>query len=56
MDRLDENGAVLVEYALVLALLSFGFIAGMYVIDGATATALTNVQAELLNYGLRNGS
>lgn len=51
----DESGNVLVEYALVLSLLSFAFMGGVYAIESTTSTILTNVQTELLNYGLRNG-
>jgi Flp pilus assembly pilin Flp len=51
----DERGAVLVEYALVLALLSVGFISGMEAIETAAATTLNNASAELTQYGLRSG-
>jgi Flp pilus assembly pilin Flp len=51
----DESGAVLVEYALVLALLSFVFMGGMYAVEKATSISLGNAQNELTNYGLRNG-
>jgi Flp pilus assembly pilin Flp len=51
----DESGTVIVEYGLVLALLSVGFILGMTTIDLVTNAALTNAQLELQNYGLRNG-
>ena len=52
----DESGNVLVEYALVLSLLSLAFMGGMLAVETATSTALNTVQTELLNYGLRNGS
>jgi Flp pilus assembly pilin Flp len=51
----SEEGNVLVEYALVLSLLSFAFIAGMLAIETAASSALTNVQSELLNFQLQNG-
>jgi Flp pilus assembly pilin Flp len=51
----DENGTVIVEYGLVLALLSVGFIAGMITIDTITSAALGNAQTSLVNYGLRIG-
>jgi Flp pilus assembly pilin Flp len=47
---------VLVEYALVLALVSICFIVGLKAIEVAANTALTYVGKELLNYALRNGS
>jgi Flp pilus assembly pilin Flp len=54
--RGDDGGAVLAEYALVLALLSVAFISGMLAIERNAASALSTSQTELLNYGLRNGS
>jgi Flp pilus assembly pilin Flp len=51
----DENGSVMVEYGLVLALLSFAFMGGMFVIESTTSTSLSYLQNELLSYGLRNG-
>ena len=51
----DENGTVIVEYGLVLALLSVGFILGMKAVDTITSAALTNAQTSLVNYGLRIG-
>jgi Flp pilus assembly pilin Flp len=38
----DESGTLIVEYGLVLALLSVGFIFGMTTIDVITNAALTN--------------
>jgi len=52
----DESGTVMVEYALVLSLLSLGFIAGMFTIEQATNSTLLKLQSELIDYGLRNGS
>jgi Flp pilus assembly pilin Flp len=52
----DEAGAVLVEYALVLALLSLAFIAGFKGIEAATSTALSSLQNNLLQYGMRAGN
>lgn len=52
----DESGAVLVEYALVLALLSFAFIGGMIFIESTVSNTLFYVQQEFQNYGLRNNS
>lgn len=43
----DESGNVLVEYALVLSLLSLAFIAGMLAVEKAADTALTTVQIQL---------
>jgi Flp pilus assembly pilin Flp len=51
----DQSGSVLAEYALVLALLSLVFMAGMTAVDTATSNTLTSAQGALLNYGL-NGS
>jgi Flp pilus assembly pilin Flp len=51
----DESGSVMVEYGLVLALLSFAFMGGMFFIERTTSSSLNFVQGELLNYGLRNG-
>ena len=48
----DEQGNVLVEYALVLSLLSVGFIAGMLAIEKAANTALTTVQTQLETFQL----
>jgi Flp pilus assembly pilin Flp len=53
---LDEHGAVLVEYALVLALLSLAFMGGMSAIEVATSAAYTYVTGELLDYAERNGN
>jgi Flp pilus assembly pilin Flp len=52
----DAAGAVLAEYALVLALLALVFIAGLEAVDGATASALSNLGTELMNYAMRNGA
>lgn len=52
----DESGAVLAEYALVLALLSIPFMIGMKLVENATAQALLSVQGSMLNYGTRLGS
>ncbi len=54
-DIRDEHGSVMVEYALVLSLLSFAFMGGMVAVGIATSAALTNTQTELTQYGLRNG-
>ena len=43
----DEEGNTLVEYALVLSLLSLAFIAGARVIGAAASTALTSVETGL---------
>lgn len=51
----DESGSVMVEYGLVLALLSFAFMGGMYLLESMTSSSLIFVQTELTNYGLRNG-
>ncbi len=51
----DEAGTVMVEYALVLSLLSFAFIGGMFSIESATSSVLGKVQYEVLQYALRNG-
>lgn len=53
MSMRDASGTVIVEYGLVLALLSVGFILGMTAIDTVTNAALVNVQNELIEYGLR---
>jgi Flp pilus assembly pilin Flp len=52
----DESGSVMVEYALVLSLLSLAFISGMRFIDYQVSAALSFVQGELIYYALRNGS
>ncbi len=46
----DDRGAVLVEYALVLSLLSFAFVGGMKLVEQASSTALLYLQAQLQNY------
>jgi Flp pilus assembly pilin Flp len=51
----DESGTVMVEYALVLGLLSLAFIAGMFAIEGATNSTFSNLQNKLIDYGLRDG-
>jgi Flp pilus assembly pilin Flp len=51
--RWDEDGSVMVEYGLVLALLSFAFMGGMAAVTGATHAAQLNLQSQLLSYGLR---
>jgi Flp pilus assembly pilin Flp len=56
MATLNESGTVLVEYALVLALLSFAFLGGMKVVGLATSAASTNVTGELLHYAERDGN
>jgi Flp pilus assembly pilin Flp len=50
----DESGTVLVEYALVLALLSFALIGGMTFMENRCFVTLSNFQNELTNYSLRN--
>jgi Flp pilus assembly pilin Flp len=52
----SDSGAVLVEYALVIALLSIGMLGGMRAIEYATLTAYNYVTSELMNYAERNGS
>jgi Flp pilus assembly pilin Flp len=51
----DEQGAVMVEYALVLALLSLAVVSGMKAIETAAATTLNSTSSELTQYGLRSG-
>jgi Flp pilus assembly pilin Flp len=46
----DDSGAVLVEYALVLALLSFAFVGGMELVEQATFSALVYFENELHSY------
>jgi Flp pilus assembly pilin Flp len=53
---LDTNGNTLVEYAMVMSLLSVAMLSGMSAIGTAAASALSNVESELLNYGIRNNS
>lgn len=52
----NDSGAVLVEYALVLALLSLAFMSGMAALEHAISAAYTYVTSELLNYAERNGN
>jgi Flp pilus assembly pilin Flp len=51
----DEAGSVMVEYALVLSLLSLAFIGGMFYIDFTTSQTLGNLETATLHYGLRDG-
>jgi Flp pilus assembly pilin Flp len=51
----DESGSVMVEYALVLALLSVAFIAGLFTVEATTDSVFTNMQQEMIHYGLRDG-
>jgi len=53
---LDTTGNTLVEYAVVTSLLSAVMLGGMTVIGTAAASALSTVESELLNYGIRNNS
>ena len=50
----DESGNVLVEYALVLSLLSLAFIAGMLAVEKAANAALTGVQSGLCEFELQS--
>jgi len=52
----DESGTVMVEYALVLALLSVAFIAGLKLIEFTALATLANLQQNLLIYGTRVGN
>ncbi len=45
----------MVEYALVLALLSLAVVSGMKAIETAAATTLNSTSSELTQYGLRSG-
>lgn len=45
--RSDEGGAVLVEYALILALVSLAAMAGFSTITAAVDAALTNLAGSL---------
>jgi Flp pilus assembly pilin Flp len=51
----SDDGGVLVEYALLLALLSLPLFAALVAIEGATVNAYSNVTTELLYYAERNG-
>lgn len=51
----DESGSVMVEYALVLALLSVAFIAGLFTVEATTDSVFTTMQREMIHYGLRDG-
>lgn len=51
-----DSGQVLVEYALVIAVLTIPMMGGMYAIEKATWAAYENVTGELLNYAARNGT
>jgi Flp pilus assembly pilin Flp len=52
----DEDGAVLVEYAPTLALLTIACIAGASDIESTTFAAFNYEQAERMNYALGNNS
>ncbi len=52
----DEGGAVLVEYALLLALFTIACIVSASAIEHATFNALYHEQTELMSYALRNGT
>jgi Flp pilus assembly pilin Flp len=52
----DDTGSVLVEYALVLSLLSITFMAGMRLVEGAAFAALTTLGSGLISYGTRVGT
>jgi Flp pilus assembly pilin Flp len=52
----DQSGTVMVEYALILALLALAFISGLKAVEGAASTALSNVQTNLNTYDLRAGN
>ena len=43
-----EEGQDLVEYALVVALIAFGAVAGMHALAGGINTAFQNVSTKLL--------
>jgi pilus assembly protein Flp/PilA len=46
----QENGQNLVEYALVVALISFGAVAGMKSLAGGMNHAFTNISTTLSTY------
>jgi Flp pilus assembly pilin Flp len=52
----DASGTVMVEYAVVLALLSVVLVLGLQAVATVTFTALSTLQGNLLTYGLRPGS
>jgi pilus assembly protein Flp/PilA len=43
----SEEGQDLVEYALVVALIAFGAVAGMRSLAGGISTAFTNISTQL---------
>jgi Flp pilus assembly pilin Flp len=51
----DQEGAVIVEYAVLFSIFSIAAIAGLEFIAGSGFTALSYLGTELQNYGLRNG-
>lgn len=52
----DERGTVMVEYAIVLTLVSLALMTGMGIVENATANALAYVQTELMHYALRDNT
>jgi Flp pilus assembly pilin Flp len=52
----DDSGTVIVEYALVLSLLSLSFVIGMQLVESAAFAALTAMGNGLIEYGTRVGT
>jgi len=52
----DQRGTVMVEYALILALLALAFISGLKAVEGAASAALQQLQTNFGTYDLRVGN